>query len=42
MYRVLGLEELYERFLGLEELYVEIPGLGGAVCSDSWAWRSCM
>ena len=30
------------RFLGLEELYVAIPGLGGAVCSDSGASRSCM
>ena len=25
------------RFLSLEELYVATPGLGGAVCSDSWA-----
>ena len=30
------------RGLGVEELYVAIPGLGGAVCSDSWARRSCM
>ena len=29
-------------FLGLQELYVEISVLGGTVCSDSWAWRSCM
>ena len=25
-----------------KELYVETPGLGGAVCRDSWAWRRCM
>ena len=31
-----------QQFLGLEELYVAIPGFGGAVCSNSWAWRSCM
>jgi len=33
---------LEPRFLGFEELYVASPGLGGAVCSESWAWRSCM
>ena len=29
------------QFLGSEELYFALPGLGGAVCRNSWSRWSC-